>query len=174
MATLTSTISETININGTVRGGSQTLNIAGITQVAEKIMECPAAAGDLTGTTVIGNWASVTNPVGVKYQNYDFNDTEYIRVTNTSNTVTLQVAFVSNGLESQCTAGREGVDSCRFQLKPYQTCIMWDSERGKLGESTVPNFATSLTSLSYIEILNTSTGDTAAAANVELFVASKK
>jgi hypothetical protein len=174
MATFTSTITESVIINGANRGSSNTVSIAEITNVAEKVLECPAN-GEGTAITYIGNWASVVNPTGVKYQNYDFKDSEYIRVTNLSATVNLDVAFVSNGTDNQCEPpARAGADSCRFQLKPYQSAIMWDSQRGKLGEATEPNFNAPLTDLSYIVVCNRSTGEGALAANVELFVASKK
>ena len=173
MATFTSTITESVIINGANRGSSNTVSIAEITNVAEKVLECPTN-GEGTAITYIGNWAEVVNPVGVKYQNYDFNDSEYIRVTNLSATVNLEVAFVSNGLANQCESSKAPADSCRFKLKPYQSAIMWDSRKGKLGEDTEPNFAASLTDLSYIVVCNRSAGEGALAANVELFVASKK
>ena len=173
MATFTSTITESVIINGANRGSSNTVSIAEITNVAEKVLDCPTN-GEGTAITYIGNWASVVNPNGVKYQNYNFKDSEYIRVTNLSATVNLDVAFVSNGLDNQCGEARAGADSCRFLLKPYQSAIMWDSQKGKLGEATEPNFNAPLTDLSYIVVCNRSVGEGALAANVELFVASKK
>jgi len=170
MTTFTSTITESVTLNGAVRGSTNTVAIADIDYVAEKIMECPAGTAR-AAQTVIGNWASVTN--AAQYQSYDYNDSKYIRVTNLSETVTIEVAFVSNGQDNQCTAAKSA-DSCRFTLQPAQTAIMWDSERGKLGEATVPNFNNAPTDLSYIVISNPTFGESAESVNIELFVAGKK
>ena len=175
MATLTSTISESVEVNGSVRGSTNIVSIADITQVAEKVMECPQAVGEAVGVTVIGNWANVVNPANVKYQSYDFSDSEYVRVTNLDNNLPIEVAFTSNGLNNQCESGRAGADSYRVLLLPRQTTLLWRTEKGKLGAATEPAFgSTSLTDLSYISVYNYTTGDTAAAVNVELFVAGKK
>jgi len=172
MTTFTSTITESVTLNGAVRGSTNTINIAGITNVAEKIMECPHGGGEAAASTVIGNWAKTTN-AAAKYQSYDYTHSEYVRVTNLNENVTIRVAFVSNGLDNQCEAGKLA-DTCNFQLRPYESCIMWSTDKGKLGEATPPNFATTMTSLSYIEVYNPSIGEAAENVNVELFVASKQ
>lgn len=114
MATLTSVISESVEINGAVRGSTQTVSIPDITQVAEKIMEIPLNDGETsTGLAVIGNWAKAVNSSTV-YQSYDYNDSEYVRVTNLDENLSIQVAFVSNGKDNQCGEGKAAADSCRF------------------------------------------------------------
>ena len=173
MATLTSTITESVTLNGAVRGSTQTLTIDNIDTVAEKIMECPHGGGEVGAATIIGNWAKATNSAA-KYQSYDYNDSEYVRVTNLNQNVTIRVAFVSNGKDDQCGEGRASADTCNFQLRPYESAIMFQTERGKLGEATEPNFATAMTDLSYIAIWNPSVGETAESVNVELFTAGKK
>lgn len=161
MANLTTTITESVVLNGSVRGSTNSVTIEDITKVAEKIMECP---GGVEGgaATIIGTWALVTNAEAT-YQNYDFNDSEYVRVTNLDDTAEIQVAWVSSDGEE--------ANSCRFQLRPGESSIMWETELGKLGEATAPNFATSLSNLNYISIWNPTTGG---AINIELFVAGKK
>lgn len=173
MSTLTTTITESVTLNGAVRGSTQTVTIADITQVAEKIMECPAGGEETGAATIIGNWAKTTNS-GTKYQSYDYNDSEYVRVTNLNENVTIRVAFVSNGKDDQCGEGKASADTCNFQLRPNESAIMWQTEKGKLGEATEPVFSASLTDLSYIAIWNPTYGETAEAVNVELFVAGKK
>ena len=173
MATLTSTITESVTLNGTVRGSTQNVTISDIDTVAEKIMECPAGAEETGAETVIGNWAKTTN-AGTKYQSYDYNDSEYVRVTNLNANVTIRVAFVSNGKDDQCGEGRAGADTCNFQLRPYESAIMYQTDKGKLGEATEPVWSTAMTDLSYIAIWNPTYGETAEAVNVELFTAGKK
>jgi hypothetical protein len=161
MANLTTTITESVVLNGSVRGSTNTITIEDITQVAEKIMEIPGGA-EGGAATIIGTWAATVNTAAT-YQNYDYNDSEYVRVTNLDDTVILQVAWVS--------VDGESTDSCRFQLRPGETSMMWETENGKLGEATAPNFATALNNLSYISVWNPTTGGSV---NVELFVAGKK
>jgi hypothetical protein len=135
-------------------------------------LECPAGA-DAGATTIIGNWASVVNPTSAKYHNYDYNDTEYIRVTNLHATQSIQIAYVSTGSDSTCDTA-ESVDTCRFQLRAGETMVMWQTEAGKKGESSAPTWASALSNLSYIQIYNPTYGETATSVNVELFTASKK
>mgnify|MGYP003672514071 CR=1 FL=1 len=170
MATLTSTITESVTLNGAVRGSTQNVTISDIDQVAEKIMECPAGAGETGAPTIIGNWANVTN--AAKYQSYDYTQSQYVRVTNLNETVSIRVAFVSNGLNDQCDGkGAAVADTCNFQLRPYESAIMWQTTRGKLGEATEPVYTNTMTDLSYIAIWNPTFGETAEAVNIELFVA---
>jgi len=174
MSTLTSTITESVEVNGSVRGSTNTVSISNITQVAEKVMECPPAVGEVPGVSIIGNWASVVNPTAVVYQNYDFNDSEYVRVTNLSETLPIEVGFVSTGQDSQCVAAKTA-DSYRVLLLPRQSTLLWRTEKGKLGEAGIPRFGiTTLTNLSYIAVWNYTADETAAPVNVELFVAGKK
>ena len=174
MAEFTSTISESVILNGAVRGSTQNVTISEIYNVAEKIMECPSGLKGDIGVTVIGNWASVTNPNHVMYQSYDFNDSKYVRVTNLDELQECEVAYVSNGLENQCEAPKQPTDSCRFRLGPLESSIMWVTEKGKMGNCDEPKWTQGLTDLSYIVIMNPSLGEEAKPINVELFVAGGK
>ena len=173
MADLTTTITESVVLNGSVRGSTNTHTITDITNVAERIVECPGGIEEAGAETIIANWASVTNPATALYQNFDYNDSEYIRVTNLSDVTTIQVAFVSINQDSTCTIGKTA-DSCRFQLRPGETVMMWQTQSGKLGENTVPKWNAIPTNLSYIAVWNPTFGETSAPVNVELFTASKK
>ena len=160
MATLTSTITESVTLNGAVRGSTQNVTISDIDQVAEKIMECPAGAEETGAATIIGNWAKTVNSAA-KYQSYDYTQSQYVRVTNLHETVAIRVAFVSNGNDNQCGEGGEAADTCNFMLKPYESALMWTTKNGKLGEATEPVWANAMTNLSYIAIWNPTYGETA-------------
>lgn len=169
MGTFTSTITESVELNGSPRGSTQSVTINDIEQVAERIVECPSQVGGKgTGAlTVIGNWASVTN--AAKYQSFDYDNSKYVRVTNLDTTDYIEVAFVTNGLDNQCESA-EAADSCRFRLEPGQSSVMWNTRGGKLGERNEPNFTQALTNLSYIAIWNPTTGDLIKPIMVELMV----
>lgn len=170
MANLTTTITESITLNGAVRGSTQSVVISDIDKTAEKIVECPG--GSKTGAeTIIGNWAKATNSAS-KYQSYNYSNSKYIRVTNLDSTQYIEVGFVSNGLDDQCVEGEATLDSYRVKLNPGQSHILWDSAAGKKGENTAPRFTSvALTNLSYIVVYNPTGGETAREVLVELFVA---
>ena len=167
-AIFTSTISETVTLNGAVRGNTNIVSIDNVNNVAEKIVSIPAGEGH---PTIIGNFANAAN--AAKYANYEYKYAKYCRVTNLSTDQNIEVAWVSNGMDDQCREpGKEAAaDSCRFLLKPGQTSIMWDTNKGKLGEATEPIPPASLTDLSYIWVYNPNLEATEVV-DVELFVAS--
>lgn len=166
MSTFTSTITESVTLNGSVRGSTNVVNISDVDLVSEQILYCPG--GTKSGAaTLIGNWASVTN--AAKYQSFDFDHSKYIRVTNLDEVSYIKVAFVSNGQDDQCRAG-DAADNCSFKLEPGQSAIMWDAKAGKLGEKSEPTFGV-FTDLSYISIWNPTSGEEIRNINVEMFVA---
>jgi len=171
MADLTTTISESVLINGSVRGSTNTHTITDITHVGERVVECPAGVEETGLQTIIGTWASATS--ATPYQSFDYNDSEYIRVTNLSQETTIQVAFVSINQDSNCLPAKTA-DSCRFQLRPGESVMMWETENGKLGETSIPKWNLIPTNLSYIEVWNPTFGESAKSVDVEMFTASKK
>ena len=161
-STFTSTISETVTLNGAVRGNTNTISIDNVNNIGEKIVSVPYGEQE----TVIATFASAVNTA--PYPNYDYQNAKYVRVTNLSETETIEIAWVSNGTDNQCNPGKSA-DSCRFKLGPLQTSIMFDTSRGKRGEVTVPNWGIGLTDLNYVTIQNRSE---AQEVDIELFVAS--
>ena len=160
-ATLTSTISETVTLHGTVRGNTNSVSIENVTNIGEKIVTIPANT-EGSQPTYIATFSSAVNTA--THTNYDYDNAVYARVTNLSETESIQVAWVTKGVGERATS-----DSCRFLLGPGQTSMMWNAKKGKLGEASEPNFAVALTDLSYVSILNLSA---AQPTDIELFVAS--
>ena len=85
MANLTVTLTESVTLNGSVRGSTNQLTITGIEQVMDRIVTIPASADTtvlLTKDTVASSDSAV-----------DIQDTKYIRVTNldSTNSVTLSL-----------------------------------------------------------------------------------
>ena len=85
MANLTVTVSESVTLNGAVRGNTNELTITGIEQVMERIVTIPAD----NDTTVLLTKATVNSSDSA----IDMQDTKYIRVTNldSTNSVTLSM-----------------------------------------------------------------------------------
>ena len=85
MANLTVTVSESVTLNGAVRGNTNELTITGIEQVMERIVTIPAD----NDTTVLLTKATVSSSDSA----IDMQDTKYIRVTNldSTNSVTLSM-----------------------------------------------------------------------------------
>jgi len=85
MATLTTTITESLTLNGSQQGGSNTMTVTGINESFKRIVTCPAS-----NTTTIATFNSnVHGAAGA----VDVEDARYIRVTNldSSNPITLAV-----------------------------------------------------------------------------------
>jgi len=80
MATLTSTITESISLNGADRGSTNTLTVASVTQVFHRIVTCPTGQD-----TTVATFASVADDSAVS-GSLDVEDVKYIRVTNLDDT----------------------------------------------------------------------------------------
>ena len=95
MATLTTTITEALTLNGKDRGSTNTLTVAGINDIYHRIITCPAADGGISGTTLVKFSQAVNTVDGAAA--LDLDHVKYIRVTNldSSNPVTLSLQ-VSN------------------------------------------------------------------------------
>ena len=148
MADLTVTISDTVELNGAVRGGSNTLTVAGINDVFERIVTCPHSA-----TTTIATFASnVYDSAGA----IDTQNVKYIRVTNLSTT-------------ADCSLGVAGAASNYTILIPAgNSHIIARADDVLLAEAdAVPTYG-SLADITKLEIRPTASTDT----DVEIFVAS--
>ena len=99
MATLTTTITEEIVLNGKDRGSSNVLSIASVTEVLHRIVTCPANVD----TTIASFQAAVNTSDGA----LDLDNVKYIRVTNldSSNPInlSLQIALGEDGAANAST-----------------------------------------------------------------------
>jgi hypothetical protein len=86
MADLTTTVTESVVLNGAVRGTTNTVTTTGINNVYERIVTCTNAQ-----TTYLASFDS--NSYGSAVQ-LDLQDVRYIRVTNLGATNTLELAIV--------------------------------------------------------------------------------
>jgi len=147
MANLVATISETVTINGALRGSSNTYTVTDILNTFERTVTCPHS-----NETIIATFNSnVYGSAGA----IDLENTKYIRVTNTSSTAVLDLAIVTENTNYQVvlTAGAS------HMLCQADTAAIAEAD-------TSPNFPT-LEDITSIQVKPRGTDD----ANVEIFVA---
>jgi len=146
MADLTTTISESVVLNGAVRGTTNTVTTTGINNVYERIVTCTSGVA-----TVLATFDSTSSGSAVEI---DKEDVRYIRVTNLDATNTLELAVVGAATNYQVL------------LNAGQSHILCAAEDVMLAEAdTSPSFGTmaDLTSLQVVPAANL---------DVEIFVAS--
>jgi len=147
MADLVVTISESVTINGALRGSSNTVTVADVTSTFERVVTCPHS----NVTTIATFNSNVYGSAGA----IDLENTKYIRVTNTSSTAVLDLAIVTENTNYQVvlTAGAS------HMLCQADTVAIAEAD-------TSPNFPT-LEDITSIQVKPRGTDD----ANVEIFVA---
>ena len=146
MADLTTTLSESVTLNGAVRGTTNTVTTTGITNVYERIVTCTTGQ-----TTFLA--AFDTNSYGSAVQ-IDKEDVRYIRVTNLDQTNSLELAVVGAATLYQVT------------LAAGQSHILGAAVTVMLAEAdTSPSFGT-MADLTSLQV------SPAATLDVEIFVAS--
>ena len=99
MADLVTTITETVTLNGSLRGSSNTVTTANIIDVFERIVTCIHSQ---TTTVAVFDTAPYTSAGAIDVENV-----RYIRVTNLDPSVALLLAVVTTGTNYQVrlTAG---------------------------------------------------------------------
>ena len=148
MANLVVTVSESVTINGALRGSSNSLTVTDITDTFERVVTCPHS-----NTTTIATFNSnVYGSAGA----LDLENCKYIRVTNLSETAVMDLAIVTENTNYQVvmTAGSS------HMLCQADTAAIAEAD-------TTPNFPT-LEDITSIQVRPRSTDDV----EVEIFVAS--
>ena len=146
MADLTTTVTESVTLNGAVRGTTNVVTTTGINNVYERIVTCTTSQ-----VTVLAAFDS--NSYGTAVQ-IDKEDVRYIRVTNLDTTNTAKLAVV--GAATLYTV----------LLKAGGSHILCAADDVMVAEAdTTPNFGT-LSDLGSIKVYPAATLD------VEIFVAS--
>ena len=108
MADLTTTITENVVLNGSVRGSTNTLTTTNIVDVFERILTCTHSQ---TTTVAIFN----STPHGADGA-LDVENCKYLRLTNLSTDQDMKVAFVTSATNYQVTV-RAGGSHVLFQAE---------------------------------------------------------
>ena len=112
MANLTVTLTESVTLNGSVRGSTNQLTITGIEHVMERIVTIPSSVD----TTVL----LTKDTVGSSDSAVDIQDTKYIRITNLDSTNSVVLSFQIDDDNNDSTADH----SSSLLLEAGKTFIM--------------------------------------------------
>ena len=146
-ATLTVTITETVTLNGTDQGATNTLTVANVDEIYKRILTCPAS-----NTTTIATFNSDAHGAA---NAIDIEDSKYIRVTNKDDTNAVELAIVGAATLYQVT------------LAAGQSHVLGSADGLMLAEAdTSPSFGT----MADIGSIQVNPGGNAV--DVEIFVAS--
>ena len=146
MADLTTTITENVVLNGSVRGSTNTVTTTGIVDVFERILTCTHSQ---TTTVAVFN----STPYGADGA-LDVENCKYFRVTNLSTDQDMKLALVTTNTNYQVTVRAGG------------SHILFQAEEGAIGETdTSPAFGT-LEDITSVQVRPSATTDV----QVEIFV----
>lgn len=148
MADLVVTISESVTINGALRGSSNTVTVSSVTDTFERVITCPHSAT----TTVATFAANVYDSAGA----IDKENVRYIRASNLSDTydVELGVAGTASNYTILIPAGNSHIIARADDVMVAEA-------------DAVPSYG-ALADLSKLEVRPTTANDV----DVEIFVAS--
>ena len=147
MADLTTTITESVTLNGAIRGTTNTITTTGIVDVFERILTCTHSQ-----TTTIATFSSTPHSSAGAL---DVENAKYIRITNLSTDQDMLLAIVTTNTNYQVTV-RAGASHVLFQ-----------GENIAIGETdTSPAFGT-LEDVTSVQARPSATTDV----QVEMFVA---
>jgi hypothetical protein len=147
MADLTTTITENVVLNGSVRGSTNTLTTTNIVDVFERILTCTHSQ---TTTVAVFN----TTPPGADGA-LDVENCKYLRVTNLSGDQDIKVAYVTSATNYQVTVRAGG------------SHILFQAEEALIGEEDASPAFPTLQDLVTVEVRPSATTDV----QVEVFAA---
>jgi hypothetical protein len=147
MADLTTTITENVVLNGSVRGSTNTLTTTNIVDVFERILTCTHSQ---TTTVAIFN----STPHGADGA-LDVENCKYLRVTNLSDDQDMKVAYVTSATNYQVTVRAGG------------SHILFQAEEALIGEEDASPAFPTLQDLVTVEVRPAATTDV----QVEVFAA---
>jgi hypothetical protein len=150
MADLTTTITESVTINGAVRGSTNTVTTTGINNTFERTLT--AAHSNIT---TIAEFATANH---TSESAIDLNDVRYVRVSNLSSSEELIVGIITTSSTNY-----------QIRLRAGASHVLFHGENVAVAEADGDPAMSSMTNdLSAIEVQPVSSTD----AQVELFIAS--
>ena len=148
MADLSVTLTESVTLNGSVRGTTNNLTVSGIIDAFERVVTCPA----LQTTTIATFATNVYDSVGA----IDTQNAKYVRITNLSSEYDMELAVVGAATLYQ------------VHISAGHSHIICRTDDGMLAEAdTSPSFGT-MADIASIQARPTAGSDV----SVEIFVAS--
>ena len=147
MADLTTTITENVVLNGSIRGSSNTITTAGIVDCFERILTCTHSQ---TTTVAVFN----STPYGADGA-LDVENCKYFRISNLSTDQDMKVAFVTAATNYQVTVRAGG------------SHILFQAEEALIGEGDASPAFPTLEDLVTVEVRPSASTDV----QVEVFAA---
>ena len=146
MATLTTTVTESVTLNGSLRGSTNSVTIEDINDVFERIVNCTAS---VSTTVAVFDTLPSTSAGAINVAK-----TKYVRVTNLETAVDIELAVVTTGTNYQVilTSGQSHI-------------LCQGADVALAEEDTSPSFGT-MQDLASLQVKPT----TAVTARVEIFV----
>jgi len=145
MADLVTTISETVTINGSLRGSVNSLTTTEINDVFERVVTCTAS---VVTTVAVFDTLPSTSPGAI-----DVDRTKYVRVTNLETAVDIELAVQTT------------TSSYTVTVRAGGSHVLYSGDVIALGQVGAPSFGTML-NLASLQVKPT----TAVTARVEVFV----
>ena len=145
MADLVTTISETVTLNGSLRGSVNAVTTTGINDVFERIVTCTAS---VVTTVAVFDTLPSTSAGAI-----DVDRTKYVRVTNLETAVDIELAVQTT------------TSSYTVTIRAGGSHVLFSGDVIALGEVGAPSFGTML-NLASLQVQPT----TAVTARVEVFV----
>ena len=145
MADLVTTISETVTLNGSLRGSVNSVTTTGINDVFERIVTCTAS---VVTTVAVFDTLPSTSAGAI-----DVDRTKYVRVTNLETAVDIELAVMTT------------TSSYTVTVRAGGSHVLYSGDVIALGEVGAPTFGTML-DLASLQVQPT----TAVTARVEVFV----
>jgi len=145
MADLVTTISDTVTLNGSLRGSVNSLTTAGVNDVFERIVTCTAS---VTTTVAVFDTLPSTSAGAI-----DVDRTRYVRVTNLETAVDIELAVQTT------------TSSYTVTVRAGGSHVLYSGDVIALGQVGAPSFGTML-NLASLQVKPT----TAVTARVEVFV----
>ena len=147
MADLVVTISESVTINGSLRGSSNSITTSNIVDTFERVLTCAHS-----NTTTIATFASTPHASAGAL---DVENCKYLRVSNLDSTEDMKLALITTNTNYQVTVRAGG------------SHILFQAEEGAIGkEDTTPAFPT-LEDITSVQVRPSGSADI----QVEMFVA---
>ena len=145
MADLVTTISETVTLNGSLRGSVNSVTTTGINDVFERIVTCTAS---VVTTVAVFDTLPSTSAGAI-----DVDRTKYVRISNLETAVDIELAVQTT------------TSSYTVTIRAGGSHILYSGDVIALGEVGAPTFGTML-NLASLQVQPT----TAVTARVELFI----
>ena len=145
MADLVTTLTETVTLNASLRGSSNSVTTTGINDVFERIVTCTAS---VVTTVAVFDTLPSTSPGAI-----DVDRSKYIRLTNLETEVIIELAVQTT------------TSSYTVTLTPGNSHILCQGSAVALGQVGAPSFGTML-DIASLQVKPT----TAVTARVEIFV----